>query len=281
MRYSSKFFIPALLALTVSVPAIAQQLPTLPRGSAPVPATSGNQVLQNVLAQNGQPPVSSGETQPVAPMPMQGEGGFGTSIGANDPAERMNLTGADGYRGDLTASSEKRLEALTGADLSDTASDLEAMMDSRRRIMLLGLRSEEAELAVGLWGTLYNNEHAQAFRQQERDDAAARKAAEEASNAARIATLSAQNQQTAISPVIFPVVYEVNGGTAILLVPGGGEIYARAGTDLQGGFKVVSVGAGGVVVEKGGQRTTLGFGTSVGPAPTASPQGAPAFQSNY
>src|SRR5690606_34863714 len=125
----------------------------------------------------------------------------------------------------------------------EAESDLEAMMRIRRSNMLLSLKNEEAELAVSLWGTLYNNDHAQAWRERERADAEAREKAESEAAAARLAQMAEMTkvQQQAAANVIMPVVFEVNGGTAILLVPNQGEMVVRSGSALPGGWEVTSV----------------------------------------
>lgn len=254
------------LSLLVAGVAVAQQAPNLliPSENAPAPVNGNQQVLNNAgVAPVAVKPVTVPKA--AAPMPVQPTGGFETAppaVGAEDPATRMTLDGSADYTNQLTGQANTRLEDLTGATVSaETASDLELMMNLKRNNMLLGLKNEEAELAVSLWGTLYNNEHAQAWRQREEAQAAERKKAEEDATAARLATLAAQSKAPAVTSL--PVVYEVNNGRAILLMAGSGEIYAQSGTILPNGMKVVSVGGGGVVVEHNGNRVNLAFGTQV------------------
>lgn len=210
----------------------------------------------------------------AAPIPEQPSGGFDVDAVAasDDPANAMSLDGAGGYVQQVQTAADQRLSGLTATSVSpETASELEEMMRLKRSNLLLALKREEADLAVGLWGALYNNEHAQAWRLRQEEETEKREKAAAEDAKAREAALAA-SMSTQASYQAWPVVSEVNGGTAILIVPNGGEVYASAGTALPGGLKVVAVGSGGVVVEKDGNRTTLGFGTSVAvPAVVAQP----------
>lgn len=201
----------------------------------------------------------------VGPVPTPQNDGFNTpapTVGANDPAERMSLSGEQSALQGYTSAADDRLANLTGTPLSgQETSDLKTMMDIKRSNMLLQLKTEQATLAVGLWGELFNNEHVQAWRQKESQDAEARAKAQADAEQTKAAALAQTSPSSASMP--WPVVAELNGSSALLLVPNAGEIYVRKGTALPDGMRVVSVGPGGVVVDQNGAQVTLGFGTSL------------------
>lgn len=249
MRSSTKAIIAAAILLTASSGAFAQNQPAIP---------------QPVFAQPDDANLPTFQPQSAAQMPAQPNGGMSSAptVGAEDPANRMSLEGGPQYVENVTDAANQRLDGLIGSASQRTGgSELEQMMAIRRSNMLLGLKREEAELAVGLWAALFNNESAREWRTREDNLAKEQRDAEAAAAAsaarASSATITGAGGQ-AMQPM--PVVYEINNGTAVILVPGGGEVRARAGTVLPNGMKVVSVG-NFVDVDNGGERITLGFGT--------------------
>lgn len=268
MRNSIKISLSIVLMLSASSHAFAQQ-----QGGDPlfIPPAS-NQAVQG--SGNVSLPTS-------APLPQQPDGGMSTAptVGAEDPAMRMTLEGGNNYVDTLNSASTQRLENLLSNQGSGiSGSELEQMMQLRRSNILLSLKQEEAELAVGLWGVLFNNEHAQAWRSREDSIESARRDRETAA-----AELAAENSTQPILSTVeqLPVVYEIMNGAATILVPGGGEVQARAGTTLPNGMKVISIGSSVIVEKSDGSRISLGFGTTIAPPdrgpgilPMATPLGA-------
>lgn len=261
-----------------SLPAQPQLLFAEPPAAAPEGAAALMESIRTAVppGASGAPGVSS-----PAAMPLQGPGGMAAmpaSSQAGDAATRMNLDGAPGYLGSLQDEAQARLAQMTqgvgpapasgGAGVtqaglspasigSATAGDLEEIARNQRQIMLLTQQVQQAELAVKLWGTLYNNEHAQAWREREEKETAERVKAEQ-ERAARQALAAAPARPAQEDPV--PVVTEVQGGVAILSSPRMGEVTVRVGSLLPGGMRVLQISTDGVQVERNGQRIQLGFG---------------------
>lgn len=260
---------------------MSQSLPPLPAVGAPgpigLPATA-----QPVMVR----PMNN-ESQPAAGVPAmppaQPAGGFGATPpapGSDDPAQRMNLDNSASYSAKMQADGRARLGQMTGvagpaatgpAGLPTapiaSQSDLEALTKIQRNISILDAQVKEAELAVKLWHTLYNNADAKEWREEEKKTKAEAAKAE-------VATPAVPDVRALQAPTFSadPVVLEVFGNRARLLMPGNGELVVRAGQVLPEG-KVISVGLSGVVFERDGRRQTFGFGTSI---PTGqSPNGAP------
>ena len=200
----------------------------------------------------------------AAQIPQQPAGGMDTppTVGNEDPAMRQNLNGADEYVDTMQGAANSRLQGLIGnsSNAGASGSELEEMMRIRRSNLLLGLKREEADLAVGLWGALFNNEHAQAWRDREASEQERIREEQQEANAAAAAQAAVVTQQGSPTVKPMPVVYEIINGTATILAPGSGELYARVGTILPNGMKVVSIGST-VVVEDEGKQFSLGFGT--------------------
>lgn len=277
--------------LALAAPAFAQQPPLPPSVSMPP--------LQ------ARPLPADAAPGPVAPMPAQPAGGFATQapVGAGDTAQRMNLDGAGAYTREIQQNAQRTLDQMTKAATGNSGGpvrlegapitnqeDLEALTQDQREIVRLKQQVEKAKLAVELWGVVYNNEHAKAAREDEKKAKAEKEKAEKekAEKEAAAAAAAAANPFAALGaargnlpggmpagisamPSAPPQVVEVNGGTARLLVPGSGEVPARAGTRLPNGMRVISVAANGVIVEGPQGRQTLGFGSMLS-APSI-PQG--------
>lgn len=210
----------------------------------------------------------------AAPVPQQPAGGMDTppTVGNEDPAMRQNLNGAAEYVDTMQGAANSRLQGLIGNSTNAGASggELEEMMRIRRSNLLLGLKREEADLAVGLWGALFNNEHAQAWREREANEQERIREEQQEANAAAAAQASVAPSQGTPAFEPMPVVYEIINGTATILAPGSGELYARVGTVLPNGMKVVSIGST-VVVEDEGKQFSLGFGTQTSTPAAATP----------
>jgi len=212
-----------------------------------------------LLPPGQQAPSPSGAAQ----IPAQPAGGMDTppTVGNEDPAMRMNLSGGSTYVETMQGTAENRLQGLMGTSVSSaTGSELEEMMRIRRSNLLLNLKKEEAELAVGLWGALFNNEHVKAWRERESSEQQ-RIRDEQKELAASLNNSSNSSASAAVRSM--PVVFEITNGVATILVPGSGEVTARSGTTLPNGMKVESVGTS-VVVEENGERFPLGMGTKAG-----------------
>ncbi len=289
MRAKTIIFASSVFAL-ISGAALAQQplgLPSgVPSGLPPLPAAGAPS--PNAAPIPPQPafarPFQGAQSLPAgapAPIPAQPEGGYGTTLptpGATDPASRMNLNNASDYSGRVQEEARTRLSEFTRQDTSPTSaqkvdgqgplgmapvssqSDLEALSRIQRNIAVLDAQNKEAELAVKLWATMYNNPAAKEWREaekKEKEEAAKLAAAA----AAPVAPQPGQGLQQAQMPTPDPLVLEVSGNRARLLLPSRGEILVRAGQVIPEG-RIASVGLGGVVlVDPKGNRMTLGFGT--------------------
>jgi len=298
----------ALHALLAAVSVAALAAPAAAQ-LAPMPGPGGPAALPPMPAQNLAGPVAR-PTMPRAadvgtgagPTPVQPAGGFMVEPprpDASDPALRMNLDNARAYSAKIQSDGQAALVNMTGknAEQSPVAqlpnapivgqSDLESLVKSQRNIRVLNQQTEEAKKAVELWGILYNNEHAKQWRDKEEKVLEARKKEEEATKQreqqAQAAQAAAQASAGFVTgggaiaaamasppPPVAPKVVEVAGGQALLLVPGKGEVWSRAGTSLSGGYRVVSVAPKRVEVSGPNGREVLAFGTEV-KAPVAMP----------
>lgn len=282
---------------SVAVPALAQQqsLPPLPSGgmpSAPIVVSPGPG-----QAPIGLVPLAEAETKiPGAPAPIvpQPTGGFNVQppqAGAEDPAKRMNLRGATDYAERMQNDARERLQGLTARDGAPTtqaapgqgplgtapiasAADLEALTGIQRNISLLEAQVKEAELAVKLWGTLYNNASVKEWREEEKKE---KEAAAKAAAPPQVPGLPrGMNPAIGAQPMPMPmanpdpVVVEVRGRTATLLVPGSGQVTVREGQSVADG-RVVKVSLAGVEIERPTGRTVLGWGTGLPITPSAAP----------
>ncbi|AOG03101.1 hypothetical protein [Bosea sp. RAC05] len=288
MRAKTIIVASSLVAL-ISGAALAQQPLGLPQGLPPLPPAAP---AANPVQPAQQPvfirPFQNAEPVPTgapAPIPAQPEGGYGTTLptpGAADPASRMNLNNAAGYSGRVQDEARTRLSEFTRQDASpattqkvegqgplgmapvSSQSDLEALSRIQRNIAVLDAQNKEAELAVKLWATMFNNPAAKEWREAEKKEKeeAAKQAAAAAAPLASAMPGVGQPSQQAQMPTPDPLVVEVSGNRARLLLPGRGEIVVRAGQTIPEG-RIASVGLSGVVlVDNKGNRTTLGFGTS-------------------
>lgn len=293
--------------LALAAPAVAQQ---------PLPPAMPQQAPQIRVA----PPAGVGASEgTAAPMPAQPSGGFGTLPPTNgaDTAQRMNLDGAPAYTKQLQDNAQATLDQMTKGVAApavpsaapgaapvrlDSApitnqSDLEALQQGNRDIVSLEQQVKKAELAVKLWGIVYNNEHAKAAREEEKKAREAKEKAdkEKADREAAAATAAAASALGPLGagrpgavlgagpgisggmpmslPSVQPQVVEVNGRSARLLVPGSGEVPVQVGTRLASGDRVVSISSSGVVLSGPGGRQTLGFGAGMA---TAAPMAQPA-----
>lgn len=264
--------------LALAVPALAQApLPALPSG----PGASVPRPVQGA-------PVGS-----AAPLPAQPQGGFvvGAPVvpGGGDTAGRQSLSGAAEYQSTLQQQSFGQLENLTSgvtpsrpastapADTRlDSApiagvSELETITRGQKNIVVLKQKVEEAKLATELWRVLFNNEDVKAMREKEEKAAAAaedkKKKEQEVAAAAAQTTNAGEAMASALRSAkpVAPQVVEVNGGNALLLTPDSGEVWAKAGTRISGGWRVVSVSGKRVTVDGPSGRQTLSFGAVINP----------------
>jgi type IV pilus biogenesis protein PilP len=279
---------------SVALPAVAQQsLPPLPSGgmpSAPIVVSPGPG-----QAPIGLVPLAEADAKvPGAPAPIvpQPDGGFNVQppqAGAEDPAKRMNLRGATDYAERMQNDARERLQGLTARDGAPnaqvapgqgplgtapiaSASDLEALTGIQRNISLLEAQVKEAELAVKLWGTLYNNASVKEWREEEKK---AKEAAAKAAAPPQVPGLPGQlNPAMGGAPAQIinpePVVVEVRGRTATLLIPGSGQVTVREGQTLPEG-RIVKVSLSGVEIQRPTGRSVLGWGTSFPLTPQAAP----------
>jgi type IV pilus biogenesis protein PilP len=279
---------------SVALPAVAQQsLPPLPSGgmpSAPIVVSPGPG-----QAPIGLVPLAEADAKvPGAPAPIvpQPDGGFNVQppqAGAEDPAKRMNLRGATDYAERMQNDARERLQGLTVRDGAPnaqvapgqgplgtapiaSASDLEALTGIQRNISLLEAQVKEAELAVKLWGTLYNNASVKEWREEEKK---AKEAAAKAAAPPQVPGLPGQlNPAMGGAPAQIinpePVVVEVRGRTATLLIPGSGQVTVREGQTLPEG-RIVKVSLSGVEIQRPTGRSVLGWGTSFPLTPQAAP----------
>jgi type IV pilus biogenesis protein PilP len=232
----------ATLALAVPAGAQDAQAPAVPSPAA--------------AAATGQPPVPGAKQQaqpaeePLVAMPSQAPG---------------NVTAVEQKIGEAQSQVGARLSSVglsqggTGLESVDTStyrSDLDALTAQQREKQKLQNMLEQAQLLAKLMSVLQDP--------KAKDADAAR------------AIAAAQPSQPQVVPAVAPakpMVVSI-GGTgaapaATILVPGVGEVVAVPGSVLPGGMKVISVGQSGVVVQSGGKRQTLAFGTATAPtAPT-------------
>lgn len=271
--WTSKVLVGAVLAGAFSGQAAAQQPPLLP-----IPAPG------QVMPVASSPATGMEQTaQPVTPVmpkklgPTYPDAGIAPVADGVDPAAGITLKGSAGTISALTEMSDKRLNSMMGnagdSIPKDNAALQESLLEEGRAIQLLKKRAERAQLAVNLWGILHENEFAKEARQDEAEAREREAIAEAARMAAQMeaegnSVSSSQSTSSALmSPGMMPVVAEVNGGTALLLVPGQGQVMVRGGTRLASGLRVTSVDISGVgVVDKDGNDSLLGFGTTAGSA---------------
>ena len=234
------------------------------------------------------PPEARDPNAGAAPLPKMGDGGFGTlppTPGKEDVADRMNLTGADAYVKTLSGAASGQLDnmvkgAVPSLDAATVPNqgDLTELEQTQRDIQVLESKARKAEAAVKLWGIVYDNEHAKAWREEEKKKAEAeekrkKEEAEAADKKAQLDALLAQargGQQPGqggqaggirmMAPSLpAPLVYEVVNGRASLIVNGGLVRNARAGTSLPDGSTVTDVRGGSVTAKVNGKPVTLGY----------------------
>lgn len=202
---------------------------------------------------------------------------------------------ADG-QSQLTNMTAKNFEQTPVAQLPNAQiqgeGDLQNLVKSQRNIRVLHQQVEEAKKAVELWHVLYNNEDAKQWREKEEKILEARRKEEEAAKEKERVAQQQQQQQQAMAamamgggaggpsaslvngggplaaalaspPPVAPKVVEVSGSQALLLVPGKGEVWGRAGTSLTGGYRILSVAPKKVEVVGPKGREVLAFGTSL------------------
>ncbi len=304
----------AALAIAGVAPAVAQvqQAPMLPAvqpqsgppgmpGMPGMPGLGQQQQAPNVNLQRPVPVNLPPPTMPrmpgdapakdanagAAPVPRMGEGGFGAlppTPGKEDVADRMNLNGADAYVNSLAGAANNQLGNMTkgavpsseGLDPPTIANqgDLANLEGVQRQIQLLDAKNKLAKIAVEYWGTVYDNEHAKAWREEERkgkeeeakrkekEDTDAAKRAEVAAivAAARAPAAGAPGGVKMMAPTVpAPLVYEVVNGRASVIVNGGLVTNAHAGTKLPDGSVITAVNGGSVVVKVNGNPVTLGY----------------------
>ncbi len=298
----------AALALLAPCAALAQGMPMLPQvqPQAPAPAMFGTTPGQpgqtfnpamgmprpaNVslptagMPRPPQPVEPPDQNAGAAPLPKMGDGGFGTlppTPGKEDVAERMNLSGADAYVKTLSGAASGQLDnmvkgAVPSLDAATVPNqgDLTELEQTQRDIQMLESKARKAEAAVKLWGIVYDNEHAKAWREEEKKKAEAddKRKKEEASDAEKKAQLDAllakvQNAGQPGQPggvrmlapsLPAPLVYEVVNGRASLIVNGGLVRNAHAGTSLPDGSTVTDVHGGSVTAKVNGKPVTLGY----------------------
>jgi biotin carboxyl carrier protein len=215
-------------------------------------------------------------------MPAQPAGGFAVVPPApdrQDAARRMKLDGAADEVKRLSGDADKTLGGMMpggSAPLPAPAisgeGDLKELQQVQRQIQLYNSKNTLAEIVVKYWGTVFNNEHAKAWREEERKQAdaeaeRAKKAAAEEAERAKAAAQTAATQLLASGgagasvEAPLPRVYEILGAEAGLIVHGAGLTYAHAGQTLGNGDKVVAVSGAGVVIERDGKKLSLGFAT--------------------
>jgi len=289
--------------------ALAQQapgvsLPPLPGGASGGQPT-GPLIPLGPIPMPGMPSAAgAGQSAgPSAPTPVQPQGGFGATPpapGSADPAKRMTLQGASDYSQTVQTEARQQLQNMTGVSGGGlpspggplgtapiaSQSDLEEMTKIQRNIAVLDAEVKQAELAVKLWHTLFNNDDAKAWREDEKKakeaafktDAAAKDLSKGGGSIHDLMTTPVKipaGQEIKIAAD--PVLLEVIGGVATIRIPGSGDLAVRAGQHYADG-KIISVSVDGVIIERDGKRRTIGFGSSgassVGqPVPSALPSG--------
>ncbi len=243
---------------------------------------------QIVPARPGQ--TDKADTSGAAPLPKMGPGGFGAmpaTPGKEDVAERMNLSGAGDYVSTLTGAANAQLGnmvqgAVPSLDAPTIANqtDLQDLEVVQRQIQLLDSKQKLAEIAVKYWGTVYDNEHAKAWRAEEKKDkeeadkAKEKMVSDDEKRAQLAALLNPQGQAAKpgagapnapgavkmLAPMVPPpLVYEVVNGKASLIVNGGVVHNARAGTKLPDGSVVRAVDGGNVQATVNGKVVSLGY----------------------
>lgn len=198
-------------------------------------------IASNAMAQ-ALPPLPAGEG--AAPAPVQA-----LPAGAT-------LDGARGKISSMSSEAGKSLEKLMGgAVTSRAATEVGAMAERKRSIMLLQLQRDEAKLAKELYFELAGDD--------ESDEELAR--LREENEGLRLSLESAQNaprnsMAVPVTPVVTAIVGAAGGLKATISYPGAGIIEASPGTVLPNGWKVDSVTSAGVTALDGVVRKKLGFG---------------------
>lgn len=210
-----------------------------------------------LIGQTNQPGDSSSGSAQVPSPPSGGFGALPPSRGREDVSQRMNLNGADAAVNKFVNDADNTLGGMVKNVVTldppavQNQSDLQVLQSYQRNIQILTAKERLAEIAVKYWGTVYNNEHAKAWRQEE-----AKKKQVELDYQKKMAEIAPRNNVRYNS---VPTVYEIVGSRATLLVPGSGIVYAHSGSILPNGTKVISVGGKGVEAEIDGRRQILGF----------------------
>lgn len=271
-RFRDRVSLAAVAAAFVGISgvAVAQEMPTavdLQDFQAPPLAADPGPAPGAMSGMSAPAPLTAGggaATLPAADYPG-GAGGVAGAAPAGVPP--MSVEGNEAVVEQLGAQADQALDTLTSG-LGGSSSPQEVIDQLQRdenQILLLQKRKQRAEAAIDLWGTLYNNEHAQAWRKRN-DQAAAVAAEEKARQDALVAQRSSSVQAAAFGmAAAMPVVSEINGSRAVLEVPGSGRVVVGSGSKLSNGMKVVGIDLSGVtVMGDSGERTLLGFGTLSG-----------------
>lgn len=190
-------------------------------------------------------PPAAGEVE-TAPAPMQALPEGATIEGAREKISNMS------------SEAGKSLEKLMGGSVtSRTATEVGAMAERKRSIMMLELQRDEAKLAKELFFELEGgkDKNEEELKQLREENEGLKSSLEAAQKSPKAAPMSIP-----VNPVVTEIVGAAGGLKASVSYPGSGVILASPGTILPNGWKVISVSSKGVVAMDGDVRKTLGFG---------------------
>lgn len=185
------------------------------------------------------------------------------SVDANPPPfqalpDGATIKGARETISNMSSEAGKSLEKLMGGAVnSRTSTEVGAMAERKRSIMMLELQRDEAKLAKELFFELEGGKDKteEEINRLQEENTSLKSSLEEAKKQPAAAVSS-----YAANPVVTEIVGSGGGLRATVSYPGSGSIIASPGAILQNGWKVISVSSKGVVADDGGTRRTLGFG---------------------
>lgn len=196
-------------------------------------------------AQQALPPVP-GNVDVAPPAPVQ------------SLPEGASIKGARETISNMSSEAGKSLEKLMGGTVnSRTSTEVGAMAERKRSIMMLELQRDEAKLAKELFFELEGGKDKteEEINRLKEENTTLKSSLEEAKKQPINSSPS-----YSLNPVVTEIVGAGGGLKATVSFPGSGSVVASPGTILQNGWKVKSVSSKGVVVDDAGTRRTLGFG---------------------